>query len=76
MPLLYTFSTHMSTLFLLKNKVYFAVAADYSQACDMLYIIAYAAIPDIIMILHFAVCLDTVPCYTLHSAMIIYCMST
>ena len=66
----------MSTLFLLKNKVYFAVAAGYSQACDMLYIIVYAAMHDIIMILHFSVCcLDTVPCYDLHSAMIIYCMS-
>ena len=66
----------MSTLFLLKNKVYFAVAAGYSQACDMLYIIAYVAMHDTIMILHFAVCLDTVPCYALHSAMMFYCMST
>jgi hypothetical protein len=43
----------------------------------MQYIIAYVTILDIIMLLHFIVCrLDTVPCYDLHSAMIIYCMST
>ena len=42
-----------------------------------LYIIAYAAMPDIIMLLHFIICCsDTMPCYALHSAMIIYCMST
>lgn len=41
------------------------------------YIIVYATMPDIIMLLHFAVCLlDAVPCYALRSAMIIYCMST
>ena len=36
------------------------VTAPEAAQCDMMYIIAYVAMPDIIIILHFSVCcLDT-----------------